>query len=61
MRLPIIPPANLNSEQKPLYDDMREGIARIFKVLSISVTTARCSDRGIRGFTNRNSASRCGN
>src|SRR5258708_2717824 len=31
MRLPIIPPANLNSEQKPLYDDMREGIARNFQ------------------------------
>jgi alkylhydroperoxidase family enzyme len=24
MRLPIIPPANLNAEQKSLYDDMRE-------------------------------------
>jgi hypothetical protein len=31
MRLPIIPPANLNSEQKPLYDDMREGIAGNFQ------------------------------
>jgi hypothetical protein len=31
MRLPIIPPANLNSEQKPLYDDMREGIAKNFQ------------------------------
>ena len=31
MRLPIIPPANLNAEQKPLYDDMREGIARNFQ------------------------------
>jgi len=30
-RLPIIPPANLNSEQKPLYDDMREGIAKNFQ------------------------------
>ncbi len=31
MRLPIIPPADLSSEQKPLYDDMREGIARNFQ------------------------------
>jgi hypothetical protein len=31
MRLPIIPPAQLNAEQKPLYDDMREGIARNFQ------------------------------
>jgi alkylhydroperoxidase family enzyme len=31
MRLQIIPPADLSSEQKPLYDDMREGIARNFQ------------------------------
>jgi alkylhydroperoxidase family enzyme len=31
MRLPIIPPAELTSEQKPLYDDMRAGIARNFQ------------------------------
>ena len=31
MRLPIIPPAELSSEQKPLYDDMREGIAKNFQ------------------------------
>src|SRR5260221_8972716 len=31
MRLPIIPPANLSSEQKPLYDDIREGIAKNFQ------------------------------
>jgi len=31
MRLPIIPPAELSSEQKSLYDDMREGIARNFQ------------------------------
>jgi 4-carboxymuconolactone decarboxylase len=31
MRLPIIPPANLNSEQKPLYEEMREGITRNFQ------------------------------
>jgi 4-carboxymuconolactone decarboxylase len=31
MRLPIIPPAELSSEQKPLYDDMRAGIAKNFQ------------------------------
>jgi 4-carboxymuconolactone decarboxylase len=31
MRLPIIPPSQLNSEQKPLYEDMRLGIAAYFQ------------------------------
>src|SRR5258708_1900379 len=31
MRLPIIPPADLSTEQKPLYDDMRQGIAENFQ------------------------------
>ena len=31
MRLPIIHPSNLNTEQKPLYDDMRHGIAANFQ------------------------------
>src|SRR6476659_5051503 len=31
MRLPIIPPAELNAEQKPLYDDMRDGITKNFQ------------------------------
>lgn len=30
MRLPLIPPAELTAEQKPLYDDMRKGIASNF-------------------------------
>ena len=30
MRLPLIPPAELTSEQKSLYDDMRAGIASNF-------------------------------
>ena len=60
MRLPIIPPSNLNAEQKPLYDDMRHGIAANF-ISSMSVTTELCSDRGIPGYTNRNLESRSGN
>ena len=31
MRLHIIPPSNLNAEQKPLYADMRHGIAANFQ------------------------------
>jgi 4-carboxymuconolactone decarboxylase len=30
MRLPLIPPADLSAEQKPLYDDMKQGIAQKF-------------------------------
>jgi 4-carboxymuconolactone decarboxylase len=30
MRLPLIAPADLTAEQKPLYDDMRKGIASSF-------------------------------
>jgi 4-carboxymuconolactone decarboxylase len=31
MRLPLIPPGDLTAEQRPLYDDMREEIARDFQ------------------------------
>jgi hypothetical protein len=31
MRLPLIPPDKLSPEQKPLYDDMRAGIAASFQ------------------------------
>lgn len=31
MRLPLIPVSELTSEQKPLYDDMRQGIAANFQ------------------------------
>src|ERR1700712_2209428 len=31
MRLPLIAPADLSAEQKPLYDDMRQGIAANFQ------------------------------
>ena len=31
MRLPLIAPADLGSEQQPLYDDMRQGIAANFQ------------------------------
>src|SRR3954469_14190367 len=31
MRLPVVSPADLNEEQKPLYEDMRKGIQASFK------------------------------
>ena len=35
MRLPLIPPADLTPEQKPLYDDMRKGIASNFNAFIV--------------------------
>ena len=35
MRLPLIPPADLTPEQKPLYEDMRKGIASNFNAFKV--------------------------
>ncbi len=35
MRLPLIAPADLTAEQKPLYDDMRTGIASNFNAFKV--------------------------
>ena len=35
MRLPLIPPSELTSEQKPLYDEMRKGIASNFNAFKV--------------------------
>lgn len=35
MRLPLIPPEELTPEQKPLYDDMRKGIAGNFNAFKV--------------------------
>src|SRR5450631_2573352 len=35
MRLPLIAPADLSAEQKPLYDDMRKGIASNFNAFVV--------------------------
>lgn len=35
MRLPLIPPAQLTDEQKPLYDAMRQGIASNFNAFKV--------------------------
>jgi 4-carboxymuconolactone decarboxylase len=35
MRLPLIAPADLTAEQKPLYDDMRKGISANFNAFKV--------------------------
>jgi alkylhydroperoxidase family enzyme len=35
MRLPLIPPADLTAEQKPLYESMRKGIASNFNAFKV--------------------------
>ncbi len=35
MRLPLIAPADLTAEQRPLYDDMRKGIASNFNAFKV--------------------------
>ena len=35
MRLPLIPPADLTPEQRPLYDEMRTGIASNFNAFKV--------------------------
>jgi alkylhydroperoxidase family enzyme len=35
MRLPLIAPADLTTEQRPLYDDMRKGIATNFNAFKV--------------------------
>ncbi|RZK92012.1 MAG: carboxymuconolactone decarboxylase family protein [Methylobacterium sp.] len=35
MRLPLIPPSELTPEQKPLYEDMRKGIASNFNAFMV--------------------------
>ena len=35
MRLPLIAPADLSAEQRPLYDDMRKGIASNFNAFKV--------------------------
>jgi len=39
MRLPLITPADLTPEQKPLYDDMKRGIAGNFNAFLVPVRT----------------------
>ena len=61
MRLPIIPPKDLDTEQRPLYDDMKQGIAANFQGFINIRQDGALLARGIPGCTIRNSESRSGN
>jgi hypothetical protein len=41
MRLPLIPPAKLDAAQRPLYEDMKNGIEKISRASGPSPATAR--------------------
>ena len=41
MRLPLIATSDLTSEQRPIYEDMRAGIAKNFQDSAASTRTAR--------------------
>ena len=60
MRLPLIDPATLSAEQRPVYDDMRTGIEKNFQGFKAIAENGACWGRGIPGCMNRNSASRFG-
>jgi hypothetical protein len=60
MRLPLIAPADLTPEQKPLYDDMRKGISSNFNAFKAVREDGALMGRGIRGCTSRESARRFG-
>jgi hypothetical protein len=52
MRLPLIPPTKLTPQQKPLYDEMRKGIASNFNALQGRTRRWRV-DGGTPGCMNR--------
>ena len=60
MRLSPIAPADLTSEQRRLYDDMRDGIAKVSKGSSLFATTAPCLGHGTPGCMSLLSAKRAG-
>jgi 4-carboxymuconolactone decarboxylase len=60
MRLPLIAPANLSPEQRPVYEDMRAGIEKNFQGFSTIRKMAPSWGPGILGYTSRNSESRFG-
>jgi hypothetical protein len=41
MRLPLIAPSDLTSEQRPIYEDMRAGIAKVSRDSAASTRIAR--------------------
>lgn len=53
MRLPIIPPEALSSEQKPLFEGMKQGIAKSFQGFVNIRDDGALLGRGIRGCTSQ--------
>jgi 4-carboxymuconolactone decarboxylase len=60
MRLPLIEPADLSPEQRPIYEDMRAGIEKNFQGFSTIAKNGALMDHGIPGCTNQSSESRSG-
>jgi 4-carboxymuconolactone decarboxylase len=54
MRLPLLAPADLRPERRPVYEDMRTGIEKNFQGFSTMW------GRGILGYTSRNPKRRFG-
>ena len=63
MRLPLIEPADLSPEQRPIYEDMRAGIEKNFQGFSTIATDGALMgpwNHGIPGYTNQSSESPSG-
>jgi hypothetical protein len=60
MRLPLIAPADLSPEQRPVYDSMRDGVEKISGLQDYRRKRRSHGARGIRGCTSRSSVSRFG-
>ena len=61
MRLPLIAPNDLSPEQRPLYEDMRSGIAENFQGFKTVAEDGSLMGPWNLGSTLPNSASRSGN
>jgi hypothetical protein len=51
MRLSFLPPAELSAEQKPLYEEMKVGIAAKYTNLPLRAGTGRYWGPGALGYT----------
>ena len=58
--LPLIAPADLSPEQRPVYEDMRAGIEKNFQGFKTIAENGALMGRGIRGCTTPSSGSRSG-
>ena len=60
MRLPLVKPADLTEQQKPLYEDMKQGIAANFQGFANIGNDGAYWVPEIRGCMSPSSASPCG-